>query len=231
MIDKPNGSIGALNPKITPTGPRLAWDGIVLPKTKEGKEKHMMERFIKNLELKGVRYNRVYQNTENHFDFSLITPDGQIYVDLMELVYKKEKGDPYKNKLTKINVGIYADQIIKNIMKKSSKYVSNEDTPIHLLTYITHWNFKVEDALLQLLRYRLMQAPPVFEKIYYLYPNSKHISTNTQLYPWSMDAFTGFNENHCRSINYVNGDMESSRQNADGTVTTTLDVTELFYGK
>ena len=228
MIDKPSGTIGSLNSQQGIHGSRLEWESINLPKTKDGIERLMMDRFRKTWEGGGIRFDRVYQNPENHFDFTLKLPEGRVYVDLMELLYKRERGNPYKNPKNLIQVNRYADQIMSHIMKKSEKYSPNEKTPIYLLTYITHFNFQLGDPVIKLLQYRLKDTPTVFEKIFHLSPISRSDSALSDLFPCPQEALTNFDPKDVTNLRYINGDMAGSRRNPDGTVTTVFNLNEFF---
>lgn len=219
---KPTGRLGGLKPKPGINGPISTWYPVNFPDGKEEIEELVMDKFIRAETRPGLGFLSVSQNTQNHFDFTLETLSGPIYMDLMEVMYQVGPGNPYQNGGKPIHCGYYALQIMNKIMGKSSKYGASKNVPHHLLIYNTHWDFSLPPELIKLLQHKLLISEHNFEKIFYLSMTDNINPQVFQIYPTPFKDIENFNPALVENGEYVNADMENSRLNPDGTTTVTI---------
>lgn len=202
---KPTGKTGPIRVQRDENQVTMSWDVIDFPKTKEGIERYIMQQFILAGQQGGFKILGVKQNPENHFDFTLNLPGGEVYIDLMELIYKDEDGNPYDSKNMLIESALYARQIVSLILKKSNKYQSRSETPLHLLTYITHWRFLPNETVIRLVQHKLSKEPHIFENIFYLSLDFGNEPTMRVLFP-SNDPLEGQDPSAFQDNKYLNLD-------------------------
>jgi hypothetical protein len=107
------------------------------------------------------------QNPIDDFDFTLATTSGPKYLELMEAHFSQigkflpsgQYGyEPYR----------VAERLFGNMKKKSDRYRGVTHQGIVLLTYSTHWQFALSNAVIWLLGHQLHSTRLVFESIYHI---------------------------------------------------------------
>jgi len=131
----------------------------------------------------GATILKATKNPENDFDFTLELPGGRVSLDLMEIIYRDDKGRPYESENLRIDSYKYAEQIREAVMAKSGHYGKAASQPIHLLTYITHWRFHAHDVVIRLVQYMLQQSWPIMENVFFLSPLDDKSAALRVLYP------------------------------------------------
>jgi hypothetical protein len=170
MRRKPTGKIGPVSVTARPTGPTMKWSAIEFPPDKERVEQIALDLFVAAGKKIGFSFREINRNAENHFDYTIELPGGRIFLDLAEVLYVDQAGQPYVSREKKIMTYRYAEQIYTTVMKKSDHYGRANTTPIHLLTYITHWRFQPNEIAIRLAQHFLQQTPPVMENVFLLLP-------------------------------------------------------------
>jgi hypothetical protein len=148
----------------------MTWEKVQFPKSKDEIELFVMQRFVAAGRDAGFEFLAVEQNPENHFDFSLTLPGGAVYMDLMELIYRDDGAPPFDSNNGWVLSSEFAGQIVAKILDKSSRYQSRSGTPIHLLTYATHWRFVPAETVIRLVQHGLSEANHVFENVFFFDP-------------------------------------------------------------
>ncbi|MEA2759627.1 MAG: hypothetical protein QOH65_2240 [Methylobacteriaceae bacterium] len=183
----------------------MVWQTVPFPAEKENIEKDIMRLFCAEWSKQGVLVIWS-KNQEDHFDFTLHLPGGEVFIDLMELMYRTEPGQPYASRELRVDFTKYAKQICEAIENKSRKYGAASQTPIHLLTYITHWRFETTETVLRLVQYYFHTHPHVFENIFFLAPRNRDNANLRVIYPTVPGLFDGFDPSSYVESMYLNFD-------------------------
>ena len=163
---KPTGEIGA-----TVNSPNSAgWERIQFPTEKHKIEQVVLDWFVKAGQKAGFSFRRIKPNKENDFDFDLTLPGGLVHLELTELMYRDDEGQPYQSRNSRIETLRYANQIVDSIRKKNAHYSAKQKVPIHLLTYITHWRFGLSENVIATVQHLLSKSPLVFEHVFLVTP-------------------------------------------------------------
>jgi hypothetical protein len=78
------------------------------------------------------------QNQENNIDFTVDSPNGLAYLELMEIAPLK---GPYTTAPSSYKPYEFAKAVLAGIKQKSDHYAGTQGRDIFLLLYITHWSF------------------------------------------------------------------------------------------
>ena len=203
---KPTGKIGPIRVQTGPNQVELSWEIIAFPQTKDEIERYVVQQFVAAFQKEGANFPSVEQNPENHFDFTLVLPGGPVFMDLMELIYRDAEGKPYETSNTWIETATYAGQIVEAVLTKSNKYIPKGVTPIHLLTYITHWRFVPDGKVTSLVQYGLRQNEHLFENVFLLVPFTSTDAELRVLFPSSDKLFENFDPSSLQDDGYLNLD-------------------------
>ncbi|MDA7705432.1 hypothetical protein N8772_03020 [Rickettsiales bacterium] len=209
MPEKPTGNIGPIKIEVKSNSVKDSWEIINFPKEKREIENKIIKKFRYAGEEAGFVFNDIKENNENHYDYTLTLPGGEVYLDLMEIIYKKsnQKGSPYEKDHNWIKNGYYAEQILNQIFKKSNKYQDIGNTPKHLLTYVTHYNFSINENTIIICQNELRKRRHVFENIFFLDILDDTNSKIRVLYPMANNAILGDSKlNELKNLSYLNLD-------------------------
>ena len=121
------------------------------------------------------------QNKEDDFDFTVTSPLGDAFLELMEIAPLSESGGSYEKASSGYKAGELATAIINQIFKKSRRYRPKRE--LFLLLYLTHWTFALGTSAIQLLRYKLAKRRHVFNAIFYIAPLDDKVGALHWLYP------------------------------------------------
>ena len=201
---KPTGDIGPVGVRVGQEAVKFGWDRIRFTSAKDEIELFVVQKFIDAGLKAGFSFINVEQNKENHFDFTLVLPGGVVYMDLVELIYADEVGNPYTSNNITIMTRDYALQIYETIGKKSKKYSNSGSTPIHLLTYITHWRFLPSEAVIRLVQYMLRGKGMIFEIIFFLAPTNNDHADLRIFFPSLDENFVDFDASELDNHFYLN---------------------------
>lgn len=204
---KPTGQIGNIS-FCQATHPTIEWKLIHFSECKDQIEEKIIDYFVTAGTAAGFKILEVTQNIENDIDFSLTLPGGNIDLELSEIVYSIESGNPYQSRSNQINCVEFSRQIINLITKKSSKYSKNNIRPIDLLLYITHWAFLPNELVIRLAQHELNSIEHIFENVFLLIPLDQKNANLRPLYP-SENPLEGRSSEEFQDSTYVNVDPEN----------------------
>lgn len=105
------------------------------------------------------------QNSENDFDFTLPTTDGDARLELMEIAILG--GGSYDAAPLSYNHGQLADAICSGIAKKSRRY-GGRQRGLHLLVYSTDFRFRAANGVLWLVSKWCSTTPHAFASVVYI---------------------------------------------------------------
>jgi hypothetical protein len=125
---------------------------------------------------------RKRQNAENDFDFTVTSPLGDAFLELMEVAPLAKCEGSYEKAVPGYKAGELAATISKDIFKKSRHY-KKPKCELFLLLYLTHWAFAFGQATIQLLRYKLKNHRHAFAAVFYLAPIDNTVGLLHWLYP------------------------------------------------
>lgn len=168
-----------------PDGSSLSFEAIDFPKGKEEIEEYVLTQFKTKIEERGGKITFTKKNNENSFDFTVGTPNGDIFLELTEFVRLIPKASPYSANGTQV-INIYEDafRLFSTIKSKMTRYSSNSQTPIHLLVYVTHWAFVIDKITLTIVAHWIQkELPHPFEAVFLYIPLSQKDGDLIQLFP------------------------------------------------
>jgi len=176
---------------------------IQLPQTKGEIEIFFVSRFLKD----GRRTYREYfllanpqKNPLDDFDFTIQTPNGSAYLELMEVAPLELYKGGYGDAPSSYDQYELAQIIFLKILKKSRKYPKNLTAKLYLLLYVTDWKFRLNDTTVELLSYFCMKKQLRFEVIflYTLLDSSEGIVN--WIHPIEKDRFKDFDPEQYRGV-------------------------------
>lgn len=185
--------------------PSITWEKINFPKAKDQIEAKIVNYFVAAGTAVGFGVLEVTQNIENDIDYSLTLPGGRIDLELTEIIYSAEPGNPYISGSMPIKCGDFSRQIIDLVMKKSSKYSPLNANPIHLILYITHWSFLPNELVIRLIQHELNITKHIFENIFLLIPLDSKNANLRVLYP-SINPLEKYSPQEFYDSTYINLD-------------------------
>jgi len=177
------------------------------PEKKAAIEEHMVDRFIAsmNMYLNRSRARFVLGNpvssSENDFDFTVSTPRGPAYLEVMEIA---PLIGPYGTAPSKYKSYDLAKSILSGVFEKSNRYPKDAGQPIFLLLYITHWAFALSDKTIACLRYWLRAQPTRFSAVFTYEPIDENEGVPHWLYPVPPELIGSFDPEQCREYVCLN---------------------------
>jgi hypothetical protein len=119
-------------------------------------------------------------NSQNDFDFTICTPRGPAYLELMEIA---PLTGPYAEAPSKYRLYDLAKSILLGVLEKSNRYPKDAGQPIFLLLYVTHWAFGLSGRTIACLRYWLRAQPTNFGAVFAYEPIDQSEGLPHWLYP------------------------------------------------
>jgi hypothetical protein len=187
---KPTGQIGPFTATMHPSGPTGRWDRISFPTSKPEIERLIVDLFLREIRKTDAAIHEVKQNEEDDFDFALVLPGGNVWLDVTEIVYREIPSRPYDSRQIRIDSYPFAEQIRDAVMNKSAHYGKAGTQPIHLLAYITHWRFWPSEVVIRLAQHLLAFSRPIAENVFLSLPLDSTAAAIRVLYP-SSDPLEG----------------------------------------
>jgi hypothetical protein len=126
------------------------------------------------------------QNPTDDFDFTLNTTLGPKYLELMECHFAGV-GSYLPSGQYSYEPFTVAECLSASVKKKSERYRGATDRGIVLLTYTTHWEFALSNAVFWLVAHRMHRDPVVFESIYHIMLSDLEVTDVTLLFPANVD--------------------------------------------
>jgi len=187
---KPTGRTGY----HAPGGDGVEFHELVFPDSKEEIEDFIVEAAIKAAASSDEVFPALLgppgRNPENHFDYTIETGSDAEYLELMEVVVLPKKSEGYEDGATRYDPREMADQVWKQIKRKSRKYGARRQA-LHLLLYATDWRFELSPVVVELLSCLLARRHHVFRTIFFVSPNK---TTVDPLFPVKLT------EEDCKAI-------------------------------
>ena len=107
------------------------------PQSKDEIERHIVDLMLGSANKQGLNpfelVGEPVQNPENNFDFTIPTPSGEEYLDLMEIAPLDIVGGTHETAPASYMSGEFADIIMTKILTKSQGYGRAPRALIHLL--------------------------------------------------------------------------------------------------
>jgi hypothetical protein len=189
---KPTGEIGAVS--FGPTSEAVTFSPIPFPTRKEDIERFIAMPFAMNASIKGWFPFKLLappeQNSTDDLDFTLHTDAGPKYLELME-IHLADIGLNIPSGQFVYEPYAVAERILGHIQNKSNRYQGATSRGIILLTYVTHWQFCLDNVVYWLLAYWMRERPLIFEQVFHLDLLDETAFESYPLYPSDKD-FSGF---------------------------------------
>ncbi len=208
-MTKPTGTVGSHKTEINKDGSVSGfYEKVPFPEYKDDIEEFVAKRFIgamnRNLFKDGDTFilaNPV-RNVENDFDFTVSTPNGPAYLELLEAA---PLNGAYENASAEYKSYDHAKFVFDAIQKKSARYPSSGVQDIFLLVYVTDWKFVFSTSVIACIRVWLSKQKTVFRAIFYFGVSSAELEMPRWLYPVPPDLFKNFDpetikENVCLNL-------------------------------
>jgi hypothetical protein len=129
------------------------------------------------------------QNQENNIDFTVDSPNGLAYLELMEIASLK---GPYTTASSSYKPYEFAKAVLAGIKQKSDHYAGTQGRDIFLLLYVTHWSFIPSSSTLACLRYWLARQSHRFRAIFSFYLLDPSEGVPQWIFPYPPDLLCSF---------------------------------------
>ena len=209
MTKKPHsksvGETGAVRVSNQNGIPLVTWERIAFPDNKSAQELLVAESFVRILRQIEGKDASVLQLKENDFDFLLREENGDIYLELQEIVIRAKRVSPYSSKEQIIQSEKFATTITSETTKKVIKYSGKQDRSTDLLIYDTHWQFSLSATVKKLVAYWLATKAHPFRRVHHLSMHDQNSGTVELLFP-NAKILAGFHPRQAAGHKYVNFD-------------------------
>lgn len=149
------------------------------------------------------------QNPENRLDFTVSSPNGPAYLELMEIAPLK---GPYDTAPGSYNPYLFAKAILSGIFQKSDHYSTKKPgLDLYLLLYVTHWAFTLSGSTMACLRYWLKAKPSVFRAVFFYQPLEAHEGAPYWLFPVPPELIGTFDPEQIRDSVVINMNPQSMK--------------------
>jgi hypothetical protein len=220
---KPTGDI----PFVRVGGGQVEELRVDLPSSKPEIEDWILTRTLRSADREGVPLFggfRPDQNPEDDFDYTIQTPYGIQYLDLME-VFVGTTG-PHSSAPAAFDGRKRAEEIADAVMNKSESY-GQPARPLHLLLYSTDWRLSLHPPVAEILAVALSTRPHVFETIVYFGPLDGDGGFVFRMWPLTGEVLAEY-ERCAQSVSQVILlDLKAAEIGEDG-VSLSLDLTRLL---
>lgn len=160
-----------------------------LPAIKEAIEDQMLERCRRAAERAGMNLFGAlapHRNAENHFDYTIETPDGPEYVELMELVPTRYEVAPRV-----FDLKTRATQIAQMVHAKVLHY-GRPTRPLHLLIYSTHDPFHLLPPVSAAVAVAICDQGHEFASVTYFMPLGEDSGSVFRMWPLAPEEYFAY---------------------------------------
>jgi len=207
---KPSGISGCCRVQVDSDGRVYGtFEQVPFASEKAELEAQMVSRFIlsmnKGLASTGETFilANPKQNDENHFDFTVDSPRGPSYLELMEIAPLR---GPYEMVPSNYKPYDFARVILEGVRSKSGRYGTSHNRDLFLLLYVTHWAFALSDTTLACLRYWCARQQLGFRAIFSYQPLDEDEGVPGWIYPYPPDLLGSFDPETVRDNVCINLD-------------------------
>jgi hypothetical protein len=120
------------------------------------------------------------QNEESDLDVSITTSRGVKRMELAEFAPLDKHGPHFENAPRQLDQVAKAELMLELVRKKSKHHGGPNRL---LLIYVTEHCFKVDPIAIEIMRRRLVQEPPRFERVYYVSPHGEKTGSVSEIFP------------------------------------------------
>jgi hypothetical protein len=177
-------------------------------------EQQMVERFIASMNKRLAQSGDWFflshprGNAENDFDFTVTSPNGPAYLELMEIA---PLCGPYEKAPHTYTPYEFGKVILTSILEKSGRYSRNAGRDLFLLLYVTHWSFTLSNSTIACLRYWLRAQPTLFRAIFSYQPLDSDEGASRWLFPIPPEFVSDFDPEDIRENICINFDPRNAR--------------------
>ena len=178
-----------------------AFDKIEFSDNKDTIEEYFVSRFIESEEAKFGKYFFISNSVKNKlddFDFSVTTPKGQAYLELMEIAPLENHKGGHEEASDSYDIYDLSKYIFSKIESKSRKYPNNLTNELFLLLYVTNYKFCLDDTTSKLLQYFCLSGELKFDVIFMYTPLDETAGNVNWIFPTDEDSFKNFNPDYYR---------------------------------
>jgi hypothetical protein len=181
---KPQGRTGPVS--VSSQG--CEWQVIPFPPTKADRELVVANMFVAGFngyvanqsEPSLAPFAEVVQNEENDLDFTLVTSQGPMRMDLAEFAPLREHGPRFENAPLQLHPTQKVPLALELILSKSAHQGGRDRL---LVLYNTEQAFWLDPVSIEKLRRKLSSAPPNFERVYFVSPHNLTEGSVSEIYP------------------------------------------------
>ena len=182
-------------------------------------EKHIVANFLTSVSKKlpdgegDFLFWNPRQNKEDDFDFTVDSPRGPAYLELMEA---RPFAGRYEHAPVSYKPYDYAATIYDDIKRKSERYPKNMAKDLFLLVYVTHWTFELSDLTALCLSYWIRNEPHAFRAILSFEPYDVDEGEPGFIYPYPPEVLDKFDPECVRDTEYFLPDIRKGYVLSEG---------------
>lgn len=181
---KPQGTSGP----ISLGGGGANWNIIAFPETKEERERLIAKLFVGGFgnwvamesEPSLAPFGEPIQNAENDLDFTISTSEGPMLMELAEFAPLKALMTTFQAAPKSMHPTVKAPLALDLIAEKSAHQGGANR---FLVVYATEHGFWLDPITIEILRRRLVELPPKFERVYWVSPHDQEQASVSEIYP------------------------------------------------
>ncbi|WP_163836705.1 hypothetical protein [Spartinivicinus ruber] len=211
-MKKPTGKAGFTRLSFSDGTTKQEFNKINYSDNKEEIELHIVHSFIKTGRDIFKNYffiSNPNQNQQDDFDFTVQTPRGDAYLEMMEVAPLEYYKTNYKNAPNTYKAGDIAEFVFSKIKSKSDKYPNNLTEELFLLLYITDYKFHLSDSTIYLISYFCYKATIKFDVVFLYTPLDGSEGVINWVHPIEKEDFNSINLNNLRNNKVYNIDPEA----------------------
>lgn len=201
-MKKPTGKSGPYTAKVTLAGDVIgAFEKISFPKDKDNIEEYIVSCFIYSGVKKFGEYfpiSNPHKNKLDDFDFSITTPKGEAYLELMEVAPLELYKGGFESATNMIDRYDIAEFAHSKILSKSDKYPDKLSNDLILLLYTTDYKFFMSETSLHILSYFCHKSSLKFDVIFMYTPLDEKEGVVNWIYPSDEEDFENFDPEQYR---------------------------------
>jgi len=187
---KPTGQLGFV--ALPARDGERSYQAITWPNSKPDIERCILESALGAAAAAGLDLYELTQepeqNPEQDYDFTLRTPRGREYLDLMEIVPQPWTRGPHDQAPSAYRVGDFADAIYQELIIKAKHY-GGPSYALHLLLYVTDWRLRPGPSLFGLLSHLCKEGAHGFRTIFYYCPDDERHGQLIKIFPQETSTF------------------------------------------
>lgn len=203
-MKKPTGKMGPYRVTVGEKGKvGGSFEKVSFPTEKDDIESYIVSCFIGSAEKAlGQHFflSNPRKNELDDFDFSVTTPKGEGYLELMEVAPLELHEGGHDAAPNVYNRYEMAQSIHSKVVEKSEKYPRDLSLELFLLLYVTNYKFRLTNTTMKILAYFCHNSSLRFDVILLYTPLDEVEGDVAWIYPMEEADFEGFDPERYRGV-------------------------------